>query len=63
MPQQFSPLLIVFRFLEDVSIVYYDFSKFFKFGRELISYNKSKGFGFEVKIEDRLLERFETKES
>jgi len=46
MPQQFSLLIIIFGFLEDKSIVHDDFSKFFNFGLELVSDNKSKGFGF-----------------
>ena len=46
MPQQFSPLIIIFGFLEDVSIVHNDFSKFFNFSLELVSDNKSKGFSF-----------------
>lgn len=63
MPQEFSPLIIIFGFLEDKSIVHNDFSKLFNFGLELVSDNKSKGFSFQVKIKDCLLERLETEQS
>jgi hypothetical protein len=63
MPQEFNPLIIIFGFLEDESIVHNDFSKLFNFGLELVSDNKSKGFSFYVKIKDCLLERLETEQS
>ena len=63
MPQKFDFLIISFGFLKDKSVIHNDFSQVFNFCLELVSDNKSKGLGFEVKIEDRLLERFETKQS
>lgn len=63
MPQEFNPLIIIFGFLEYESIVHNNFSKLFNFGLELVSDNKSKGFSFQVKIKDCLLERLETEQS
>jgi hypothetical protein len=62
MPQQLGSLFIIFRFLENVSIVHNNFSKVFKFGGKLVSHNKSEGFFLKVEIVDRLLKLFETEE-